>query len=899
MTAARFLRIARQRLTAVFRRRAVEREIDRELAFHLDALIREKIAAGLSERDATREAHREFGVVGRIREQSRDAIGLTAVNGVLDDARYGVRLLRRAPGFTTVAGLALAIGIGATAAAAGVVAFVLARPLPFAGGDRLVRINTTAVESTLFPRAVSVHQYRAWTTHAKTISAIGASRGGNYVIADGLEMERVQGQAFTPSLFTLLGVRPAAGRLFEATPNPFDRKALVAIISYRLWQRRYQGAADAIGRRIRIDGATREIVGVMPEHFRLQSDNVDLWIPLILAGNADGPAQDMPLLLVTARLADGASIAAAHAELEAIARDLHPERPLPSLELTSLRETLYGWTRPRLATLGAMAALLLILACANVAALLLARGALRRRELAMRVALGAPRRRLVRQLLTESLVLGVTASIPAAGVTWAGLHAVSAALGPPPGLPRLAAMTPDGVVFAAVAGLCVLSSMIFGVLPAMAASRVDATDLAGGSHEQRGSEHPAPRWRNPLLVVQIALAEVLLVAGALLTISYLRLYGRELNLDPRGTLSFTYTLRAADVIRPIAESNDRNAFAIDSIGARTFEDFLVRLEAIPGAGIAGGISFPPVNSLVVPMVPATWEHASADRVAYFVVTPNIFAALRTPVLIGREFDARDDRDGPPTIVVNDAMAALCCPGGAIGRRLQLDTGDDEPPREIVGVVRSIPTRRDQAAVPAVYVPYLQHPRHYRGSAVGMFSVMTFVVRTDGDAAAVLSGARAAAAAITPDRPLDEVGTVQAHLHARRDERRTYTLALNSFALLAVLLAIVGLHGVATHAVVGRTNEIAVRRALGARRREILALVVRPSAAVIGCGVAIGAAIALAGAGLLAPQLWGITARDAATFAGVSMSLAAAVGLGGVAAARRALSIDPASGLRRD
>ena len=905
MTAVRFLRIARQRLTALVRPGAVERALDRELAFHFDALVREKMAAGLPERDAIREAHRDFGAVRTIREQSRDALGLTAVAGIVDDARYGWRLLRRAPGFTTVAGLALAVGIGATAAAAGVVAFLLARPLPFASGDRLVRISTTAVDGTLFPRTVSIHQYRAWQAHATTISALGASRGGSFVIADGAEPpERVQGQAFTPSLFTVLGIRPAHGRVFDAVADPFDRRARVAIISYRLWQRRYRGATDAIGRRIQVDGASREIVGVMPEDFRLQSDNVDLWIPLIFAATpADGQAQDMPLLLVTARLSDGATIDGARAELEGIARELHPERPAPSLDLASLRETLYGWTRPRLATLGAMAALLLTLACANVAALLLARGALRRRELAMRVALGASRRRLVRQLLTESLVLGLTASVPAAVVTWAGLRAVAAALAPPPALPRLAAVTPDAWVFAIVATLCVLSSIGFGALPALAASRVDATDVSVTSYDQRLHSRRVPRWRSRLLIVQIALAEVLLVAGALLTISYLRLSGRELNLDPRGILSFTYTLRANDVIQPITAADGRPAFTIGSTGTRTFSDLLSRLEAIPGSGIVGAISFPPVNSLVVPMVSAIRVSPSGDRpmkVAYFLVTPKIFAALRTPVLAGREFDARDARGGPPAVVVNDAFAALCCPDGVIGQHLRLDVGDDEPVREIVGVVGSVPTRLDQPAVtPAVYVPYLQHPLQYRGIAVGMFAGMTFVLRTDGDAAAVLSAARAAAAAITPDRPLDEIGTVQAHLHARLGDRRSYVLALDTFALLAALLAIVGLHGVMTHDVVGRTNEIAVRRALGARGREILALVSRPSAAVIGCGVGIGAALALAASGMLAPQLWGVTARDAATFTGITLSLMAAASLGGVAAARRALSVDPASGLRRD
>jgi len=907
MTLARFLRIARQRFTAIVRRGAVERDIDRELAWHLEQSILEKIADGASEEDARREAHREFGVLALVTERSRDARGVTTINGFVDDVRYALRLLRRTPAFTAIAGLALAAGIGTTAAAAAVVSFVLARPLPFPDGDRLITIRTDAVEPALFARAASVHQYRAWQARSASLAAVGASRGGSHVIAaePGAPPLRVQGQAFTPSLFALLGVRPEAGRLFEEDDHPFGPRALVVVISHRLWQRRYGGAPGTIGRRIRVDSVAREIVGILPADFHLQADNIDVWIPLILAPAGEhGPAQDTPQLRVTARLRPGATLAAARADLEAIAADLHPERAAPRLDISPLRRTLYGWTRPRLATLGAMSTLLLALSCANVAALLLARGTLRRRELAMRAALGASRRRIVRQLLTESLVLGLAAAVPAVLVTAFGLPAVSAALGPPPGLFRLTVVPFDVAVLATVAALCVLSSIAFGVVPAIAGSRVHPIDALHGGTARSASGRS---WRGGLVALQIALADVLLVAGALLTASYVNVSGRELNFEPRGLLTFSYAVRADEFIRPMPQRQGSSVFEVSPDAARTFETLSDRLKQLPGSRGVAGISFPPVNSLVLPMVTVQPLDATRDSLgaptaaAYFIVTPEVFATLQTPILHGREFDARDGRDAPWTIVVNEAMARLCWPGGnPVGRRVRLDLGDGERPREIIGVVATMPARLDEpAAQPAVYTSYLQQPRYYRGPAVGMFAGMTFLMRPKGDADVLLAAARRAAAEVSPERPIDEVGAVQSHLYARLAERRNYVTAVDTFALLAALLAIVGLHGVATHVVVGRANEFAVRRALGARRREILALVALPSLWLVAAGLVMGAAIALPAARLLAPQLWGVAPTDIPTYVGASATLLGAAAIGCAAPMRRALRCDPTARLRAE
>ena len=905
MTLARLLRIAGQRLAAVARRRTLEREIDRELAFHLDELIREKIAAGLGQAEATREAHREFGSITLIAERGRDARGISAVNGFVDDARYGVRLLLRTPGFLTVASLALAIGIGATAAAVAGMALVLARPLPFPSGDRLVAIRTTAVEHPLFPRAVSMQVYQAWRSRTRTLAAIGASGGGSSVITDrGAGTFRVQHKAFTPSLFLLLGVVPHIGQIFEPHDDPSDARAQTAVISHRLWQQRFGGAHDIIDRTVLVNGQPRRIIGVLPADFRLQADAVDLWLPLIVGSARDNsPGQQVPQLVVMARLRDGMTVDDVRDELAAIAAELDGRRSGIGFEVLPLRDALYSWTRPRLMTMGAMAALLLGLACANVAGLLLARGRLRRRELAVRVALGASRRRLVRQLLTESLVLGGAAAIPAAGVTALGLRAVAAALGPPPSMPRLVAVNFDAWVVAMVVTLSALAAIAFGVVPAAVASGVRPVEALSPTARRTRRALTTTPWRGLLVGAQVMIAEVLVITGLLLTISYGRLAGRELNFEPHGLLSFTYTLRAADVIQPLGQHDGTPLFDVSPAAAGTMQRLLAHLTDVAGTGSAAAMSIPPVNSLVLPIVNVQALDGApltpARQVVYVIVTPDLFRTLRTPIREGREFDDRDVGDGAWTVVVNDAMArAIAGTASPLGRRLQFELGDGERPREIIGVVGDIPARLEHSdAQPIVYTSYLQQPRRYRGPAVGMFAGMTFVIRPGGEIDTALASARRAAYAITPDRPIDEVGTIASHLRGRMTERRNYVLALDALALLSVLLVMLGLHGVTMHEVLGRANEFAIRRALGATRRGIVALIAAPTLGVVSAGTVAGIVAAMLASPLLAPQLWGLAANNLATVLVSSVALLIFAGLGCGAALRRAVTFDTAARLR--
>jgi putative ABC transport system permease protein len=582
-------------------------------------------------------------------------------------------------------------------------------------------------------------------------------------------------------------------------------------------------------------------------------------------------------LAIAALLKPGVTTAQAQAEVG------------PAVRVVPLRDALYGWTKPRLLTLGAAVALVLILACANVAGLLLARGAMRRREVAMRIALGATPARIVRQLVTESLVLGLGAGVLGLAVAWPGVSAVKAALAPPPGSPQVGPIHLDAWIIFAIVLLSIVSSLVCGVVPALAQGRATTSGRA----------------RFALVAAQIALAQVLLVGAALLSISFLRLDRRVMNLDPRGLLTFDYAVGAGEFVRPLGSEDGVPAFQISPLGTQTIERVYEHLRGVDGAGAAAGISYPPVNSLTVPMVRVRVADANAQPVdamsAFFLVTPNLFATLRTPIVRGREFDARDTAGAPWTIVINETLARLCWPGlDPVGRHMRIDAGPDEQIREVVGEVADVPTRRDRPIPqPVLYASYLQHPAHYRGPAPGMFGGMTFVVRPAAESSQVLASLRRAVAEVTPDRAVVNVGSLETHFRALMAERRNYVGALVAFALAASLLAVVGIYAALAYEVHGRTGEIAVRKALGARGRDLVATIGRPALITGAAGILAGLSLALALTRLLAPQLWGVSTTDPLTFASMAMALAIVSCLGCVVPLRRGLAVDPALRLRSE
>ena len=906
MTPGRLLRIVRHRLRSIGQRSRLDADMARELELHFEQLVLEYRAEGLSHDDARRAARRAFGNVAVVGEQCRDQRGIAWLDDLRQDVRYGLRMLAKHPVFTAVAVLSLALGIGSNTAVLGVMDAVLRSPLPLPHADRLVAIGTMPSDDPARLANATIHDYFAWRERSRAFDAVEVSLSGPRDLGpdDGdRPVERVTASAVSPGWFATLGVRPILGRVpADADADP---GAHVVVISHRLWLTRYGGDANIIGRHVRVDGVTRTVLGVLSADFRFHNARVECWIPQRFTPGPGGPAR---LFAVTARLRPGTTIAEAQADLDAIASQLAHESPERhrgwGVRVRPLGEALYGWTREPLVTLWCAAALVLLIACANVAALLLARAGVRHREITLRVALGAGRGRIVRQLLTESVVLALAGGAAGVFVAWWGVQGL-VALGPPVGAPPMASMGLNLSILAMTAGIALISGVSFGLAPALAASRLDPiaplkeTDAAPPA----GGRQIA---RTALVAAQIALSLILAIGSGLLVKSFVRLAHRDLGFEPHGLL--TFELRVPAPLRQLGLHRGQPYFEVGGHPSRALTRVLERLRAVPGVASAAGISYSPIHSLIVPAMAVAIDGAEGParsgetpRAAYFLVTPGFFATMGTRVVRGREIEDRDASERPWVAIVNEAAAQRFWPGqDPIGRRLRLDLVPDEPPREVVGVVRNIPITRNQIdPQPAIYTSYLQQPGRYGGSWGGMFGHMMFAARTAGDPLALGAAVRHAVAQVEPDRPVAALMSGEQRVDLGIDRVRYRTMLAGVLALTAVLLAAIGVYGMLAYSVGQRSREIGIRKTLGAGARELIVLVGRRAMAIVAVGFVCGWAGALALTRLMASQLWGVAPTDPATFAGVSLLLLAVAALACLGPARQALSIDPAGTLRAE
>ncbi len=564
---------------------------------------------------------------------------------------------------------------------------------------------------------------------------------------------------------------------------------------------------------------------------------------------------------------------------------------------------LFGWATAPLVTVEAAVALVLLMACANVAALLLARGTVRGPELALRMALGAGRGRIIRQLLTESVLLSCIGGGLGLFVAAVSVRALRT-LAPLPGQSAIPPVAIDGRLLAITACLAMGTAVVFGVVPAFRSSRVPLVDRFRGL--QRTTTGGSQQFlRSGLVAAQIAVAFVLLIGASLLTTSFARLVTRDLHFDPDNLITFDFRVPPTEFTRPAGSRGGSAHVEISPLPLATLERVSERLHTLPGVESVAGISHHPTNTIVLarPLLTIEGRPAPGDAEGYspvyFLVTPGFFSTMRTPVIRGREFGAGDTKASPWVAVVNETLAHALWPGEeAIGKRIRLDVSADEQPREIVGVVRDIPTRRAQLqADPVVYASTLQQPSTSRAPFAGIFGRMTFVLRTAGDPASLAPAVRSAVAEVEPDRPLANIasGRVERYFWGRY----SYVFVLAAFALAATLIASIGVYGVMSCAVTERLREIAVRIALGADARDVFAAVARQALAIVGVGLVVGIAGALGITRFISSQLWGVSPTDPATF------LTVALLLGGVAAAacivpvRRALRTDPVSVLKAD
>jgi putative ABC transport system permease protein len=851
----------------------------------------------------------------------------------IQDLRYGLRMLAKNPGFTAVAVLTLALGIGANTAIFSVVNAVLLRPLPYQDPDRLVEISEKNLKQGLDWFAVAPGNFLDWQqqNHVfERMAIFGMFSGEIYLVGEG-QPEQLQGRRVSASFFPLLGVQPVLGRTFlPEEDRPGQR---VVVLSHAFWQRRFGSDPRVIGRQLIFNGEPYTVVGVMPKGFQTlaagyaEREREHLWLPN--AFENDPPTErEAKRLEVVARLKPGVSLAQARAEMETIARRLEQAYP----------KTNDGWgvnvrplfdevtqsgigTRFRPASFLLMGAvgLVLLIACVNVASLLLARSVARQREMAVRTALGASWSRLIRQLLTESVLLSTLGG--ALGVLLAlGSVPILVALSPAD-VPRLDEAGVDGTALVFTLAVALLTGLLCGLVPALASSKPDLTEeLKGGT---RGVTRGLGQQRAQRLLVvgQIALALVLLTGAGLMVRSFSCLHNEELGFDPKSVLTAQVSLprlKYADITKPTANARSGTAsfkwWTVRPSMSTFVRRVLERLEHLPGVESAGMTNFLPFGGefggpfgidgvAPLPRSPQGWEQGPVAW--YKAIDGDYFRAMRIRLIKGRYFTKPECETGTGVAIINRTLAEHFFPdGNPLGRRLRFSDSTIEEDKkrllEIVGVVEDV--KEDWLSTEtwtkyAIYIPFNQQARTFVDYAIWYRLHVIFVVRTASNPAGLSTAVRKAIWEADPDQPIEELTTMQDFVSDRDSQRRFSVLVLGILAGVALVLATVGIYGVMSYAVSQRTHEIGVRRALGADRRNIMKPVLAQGAALSLSGVALGLAGALSLTNLLSSFLYGVSPTDAVTFAGVSLLLMAVALSACYIPARRATKVDPMVALR--
>jgi putative ABC transport system permease protein len=853
-------------------------DFDEELEQHLDDRFRDLVSGGCT----AAEAERVIGDEVRGWTPRRPGLG-----GIMGDLRFAVRTLRKHPGFTAVVLATLGLGIGANAAIFSVVDAVVLRPLPFRDADRLVVVWGNLHRPGVEEIPGSAGEYVDYRDGNHTFDAIAAYDTQGFNLTGG-EPERVDGAIVTATLFPLLGVAVEAGRTFapnEEQPGHED----VAVISHRLWQRRFNGDRNVVGRLVPIDGRPTAIVGVMPAGFQFPDESIDIWKPILLDADALGADnRGSHGFTVVGRLKPGVTLAQAASDLDALASSFVSRFPGNyrngfSTTIRRLQDEVVGDTGRALFVLLGAVGLVLLIACANVANLLLARAASRRKEIAMRTALGASRSRVIRQLLTESVV---TAFAGAAGglllSSW-GVQSLLAAA--PAGIPRLNEVGVDGRVVAFTALVAVATGVVFGVMPAFTASRADVHDALKDGGRGGGG---APRRAGQILVAsEVALSIVLLIAAGLLIRSFARVQDVAPGFEPQSLL----TLRLSLPQSRYATFQKGEAF-FDALFDRLRSHGEVRgvaaTNALPFGGVGGSRSF-----RIEGRAPLRPGESMEEQLR--IVTDGYFGVMAIPIVAGREFTPRDSLASPRVAVVNAAFARKHFPdGAALGQRVSFE--QDSPLwYQIVGVAGNVKHRGlDAADRPELYVPYRQ-PLFPSWTVRPMF----VVVRAAGAPIAVAPAIRQELAQLDRDQPISDVRTMEERVGRSLTARRFSTALLALFAALALALAAVGIYGVVSCSVIERTHEIGIRVALGAQRRDVVAMVMRQGMLATAAGTLAGVAAGLAVARAIGSLLFGVGAADPATFAVTPLLLTAVALAACYLPARRATRVDPLSALRTD
>ena len=835
---------------------------------------------------------------------------------VLQDAVHGFRLLLKKPGFMVIATLSLALGIGANTVIFSLINTTLLRPLGFPRPDQLVVIWTVPLQhkdqrntvngSTYFHFRDKSQSYEAFGVFNGSVKNLGAEK-------DGAPAERLDEETFSPSMFRVTGVRPQLGRIFTEAEDQIDNDAPVVLISDRFWRRHFNGDRNVIGKTLILDKTPTTIIGVMPPGFNFFDDEADLWGPQPI-GHLQAQSKQ-GFLVAVGRLKPAVSIRRAQAEADGLAAQLaaaDPERNKGNgAQVQSLQEAAYGNFRSPLLILQGAVSFVLLIGCANVAGLLLARAASRRTEIAIRSALGADRWRTARQLLTENLPLSILGGVVGMFLSWAGLKAFAAAA--PPNFPRLNEITLDVRVFGFTAVIVVLTGVIFGIFPALQASKPDLVNSLKESGRGGTDTVVRQRLRSALVTLQIALSLVLLVGAGLMINSFVRVERRDLGSSPKGLISFDFRFPQGEAIKPVSRYRGMGVWDVSPNTTATFQRLLERMQGLPGVVSAAAISEPPMVGGGIsmpffiegrPTPPATTDSGpnSQDQgqsARYFAVTPSYFGTMKIPMLRGRDFTPQDNAAAPAVIAINQTLARrYFASEDPIGKRLTLDFVPNEQPRQIVAVVGDVIINRLQPKeLSIVYVPYTQQTPKWMGPYWSDRAGMFFILRTAGKPESIVPAMRRAVAEVDPNKPAGNIRTVEDYLDQQVQYLRLYILLLGIFGAVAAVLAAIGIYGVMAYSVAERTREIGIRVALGAGGREVLALVARQAAIVISIGLALGLGGSFALTRLLKSALVEVTATDPSTYSVVALALAAVAVLACLVPTRRAIAVDPTIALR--
>jgi putative ABC transport system permease protein len=884
-----YLRALAARLRGLFGDRRADREFDDEIEMHLRLLAERYVRQGMTESEAARAARRKFGNVTLLKEDHREMRGIRFIEALVQDLKYGLRMLRKNPGFTFVAALTLALGIGANTAIFSVIEAVLLRPLPYHNSERLCMLWKSVPVRNIEWDWTSYPTIRDWQEQSRSFEGMAVilrPEASEVTLQSDAGPEKIQGSKVSGNFFEMLGVKPLLGRAFS------DDEARsgddVVVLSYGFWQRRFGGDGAIIGRTLHLDNRSATVVGVMPPTFQFPDKNAQLW--LLLSGDHRWTRfQEIRLadaFSVLARLKQGVSIEEARAEMNAIAGRLAQQYPATDANLgirvTPLFDQIAGaQLRRALWVLGGAVLCVLLIACSNIASLLVARGAARRKELAVRAALGAGRWRLLRQLATENILLSLLGGL--VGVLFANwaLRALLALV--PEDLPRADGVAINGTALAFAFALCLLTGVVFGLLPAAQMTRGNLHATLNESGRSASAGAGVRRARGLLVAAQFTLAIVLLTGAGLMIRSFLLLDAVKPGFDITHLL--TMTVRLPD-----------EWYTSEARMRAFFEEAIQKIEQLPGvhgAAVGGAVSDSfrervPNVSIVIEGRPATQDPERHDRNR---VSNGYFRLMGISLRQGRLFSAEDHSGSPGVAVISETMARRFWPSESpLGKRFkEVLPGADSEWLTVIGVVGDVVTNRDGTVYPTFY------------NTINQITGWDWrlVVRTETPPLELAAAVRRAVRSIDSTVPDFEITTVEQSLAKLDRPRKFQTQLIGAFAVTALLLSALGLYGLMSYLVAQRTKEIGIRVALGAQRRDVLKLVIGQGMVVALTGVSLGLAAALSATQLMKSLLFGVSATDPTTFALITLLLVGVALIASFIPARRATKVDPLQALRHE